>query len=422
MPKRVSRYVEILNRDSNLPNSIKNFTSTITQVKETKFNGNKTVGPSSISSSISSLMSADESTSSSSTNTLNGRGGKSSNKINYEPSYDVEKILNKKVFENKVYYKIKWVGYDEPTWELAKNCNGCEYLIEQFERILERNVKDEQEDEWEVEKILDKRIKKNKVEYLVKWKGWSGPPTWELAENCDCLNLIAAYENPKLRKLWDFRGSNTRLWLSGDEMLRYMKKYSRKHNVPVNLLKFQPDFPENEEPMHLENGLNIGPLCYENHWYLIIILKNHICVTRKILIGDSLNTLVGTNINDHPVTKRLNIIYKSFSIRPISMTQMDRSDICAYYILAAFERALFLFDESAPFVVETINFDGSRAELIRSKIKPETKGEISVSLPIPPAYNLGPKCEFCSKLYETRGQVDAHIRKRHILLKEKAAL
>lgn len=419
MPKQVSRDVGNLDHDPDSSIPMNDFSNEM-KAKGPKLKRSMTIGPSSISSLTSSTMSVDDSSSSFSIkNTLKNRGEKSFHENNDEAVYDVEKILNKKVHKNKVYYKIKWVGFDEPTWESAKNCNGCEYLIEQFENMLERKVKDEEDDEWEVEEILDKRIRKNTVEYLVKWRGWSGPPTWELAENCDCLNLIAAYENPKLRKLWDFRGSNIRLWLSRDEILRYMRKYSLKHNISVNLLTFQPGFPQNEKQLDLENGINIGPLCYENHWYLVIILKNHICVTRKILIGDSLNVLIGTNINDHPVIKRLSTLYKSFSIKPIFMTQMDRSDICAFYILAAFERALFLFGENAPFVVDNINFDGSRAELIRSKIKPETNVEISVSLPIPPAYNLGPKCEFCSKLYETREQVDAHIRKRHILLKDK---
>jgi len=52
------------------------------------------------------------------------------------------------------------------------------------------------EEEYEVESIVSKRIKKGKVEYLVKWKGWENPDdnTWEPVEHLECPELIQAYE------------------------------------------------------------------------------------------------------------------------------------------------------------------------------------------------------------------------------------
>lgn len=47
---------------------------------------------------------------------------------------------------------------------------------------------------YEIEKLLDKRIKrKNKVEYLVKWKDYEDP-TWEPKENLYCKELIKQFE------------------------------------------------------------------------------------------------------------------------------------------------------------------------------------------------------------------------------------
>ena len=50
--------------------------------------------------------------------------------------------------------------------------------------------------EYEVEKILDKRIKKGKTEYYIKWKGYDNEEdnTWEPQENLDCEDKIQDYE------------------------------------------------------------------------------------------------------------------------------------------------------------------------------------------------------------------------------------
>ena len=48
--------------------------------------------------------------------------------------------------------------------------------------------------EYEVEKILRKRVKKGTTQYLVKWKGYSSSEnTWEPTENLHCPDVCCDY-------------------------------------------------------------------------------------------------------------------------------------------------------------------------------------------------------------------------------------
>lgn len=59
----------------------------------------------------------------------------------------------------------------------------------------------EGEEEFTVEKILDKRVRASKVEYLIKWEGYPDTEnTWEPQENLDCPDIISAYEEKSAKK------------------------------------------------------------------------------------------------------------------------------------------------------------------------------------------------------------------------------
>ena len=67
-----------------------------------------------------------------------GEDSEESSKVQAE--YEVEKVLEKRFRKGRVEYFVKWKHFDETTWEPLKNLTNAEDLIVKFEDSQVRNL------------------------------------------------------------------------------------------------------------------------------------------------------------------------------------------------------------------------------------------------------------------------------------------
>jgi len=64
--------------------------------------------------------------------------------IEGEEEFEVEKILNKKMVREKEKFLVRWKGYmvEKDTWENKENLKNAKELVEEFEKEYREEVKE----------------------------------------------------------------------------------------------------------------------------------------------------------------------------------------------------------------------------------------------------------------------------------------
>ena len=107
---------------------------------------------------------------------------------------EVEKILEKRNKKGSAEYLVKWKNQPDPIWVPQNNLETAKQKIQEYEDSLTL------EQDYEIEKILEKRVHKGKLQYFVKWKNFD-ETTWEpLSHLKDVRDMIDEFEK---KQVWN---------------------------------------------------------------------------------------------------------------------------------------------------------------------------------------------------------------------------
>ena len=78
--------------------------------------------------------------------------------IEGEEEFKVEKIINKRTVRGKEKFLVRWKGYmaEKDTWESRENLENAKELVEEFEKVYKEEDEELRRQEQEEERNIDK--------------------------------------------------------------------------------------------------------------------------------------------------------------------------------------------------------------------------------------------------------------------------
>ena len=150
--------------------------------------------------------------------------------------YEVEKIINCKIFRNKKYYLIKWLCYPiyESTWEPKSNLKNLNYIIDAFEAEYPYSI-DQNMYEMYCEE-LKRRLKRRNKTKIPK----------ELQESVKFLSKKRKIEFFSHSELKDLNLDKLKLHLHLNFAKRYIKAQESELVIDLSLSSSQSDEIESD--------------------------------------------------------------------------------------------------------------------------------------------------------------------------------
>jgi len=93
--------------------------------------------------------------------------------IEGEEEFEVEKIINKRTVRGKEKFLVRWKGYtaEEDTWENKENLENAKELVEEFERVYGEEVEElRRQEQEEEEKEFSRKLSREFTAKLLY--GW----------------------------------------------------------------------------------------------------------------------------------------------------------------------------------------------------------------------------------------------------------
>jgi hypothetical protein len=131
----------------------------------------------------------------------------------YQQEYEVESVHDEHVIDRVLKCKVKWVGYEEQTWEPSYRIKHTDAyrnfkmqtdpLFKNVDKVAKRRKR---KIFYQVQDIIARRVHEGVIQYFVLWKGYPREQgTWEpLSHLTNCQEILDNFRRKLLARCFEY--------------------------------------------------------------------------------------------------------------------------------------------------------------------------------------------------------------------------